>query len=139
MRIAGLLARGLPEPGREMLFDAHTLEHLLRAWITDRAMRSVSHQMQGAKCPVHRDLAGFDADVIDWVLPNGAAEALVAKLPSEKREARSEKREAITENREPRRKERGARSQSHVIRMAAIAGSTTSTPAAAQSISLPPS
>jgi len=36
------------------------LEHLLRAERTDRAMRSVSHQMNAAKFPVHRDLAGFD-------------------------------------------------------------------------------
>jgi len=36
------------------------IEHLLRAEHTDRAMRSVSHQMHAAKFPVHRDLAGFD-------------------------------------------------------------------------------
>ncbi len=36
------------------------LEHLLQAETTDRAMRSVSHQMNAAKFPVHRDLAGFD-------------------------------------------------------------------------------
>ena len=36
------------------------IEHLLRAEHTDRAMRSVSHQMKTAKFPVHRDLAGFD-------------------------------------------------------------------------------
>ena len=36
------------------------IEHLLRAEHTDRAMRSVSHQMSAAKFPVHRDLAGFD-------------------------------------------------------------------------------
>jgi DNA replication protein DnaC len=36
------------------------LEHLLQAETTDRAMRSVSHQMHTAKFPVHRDLAGFD-------------------------------------------------------------------------------
>ena len=36
------------------------LEHLLQAELTDRAMRSVSHQMHAAKFPVHRDLAGFD-------------------------------------------------------------------------------
>ena len=36
------------------------LEHLLAAEGTDRAMRSVSHQMHSAKFPVHRDLAGFD-------------------------------------------------------------------------------
>ena len=36
------------------------LEHLLQAETTDRAMRSVSHQMHAAKFPMHRDLAGFD-------------------------------------------------------------------------------
>ena len=36
------------------------IEHLLRAEATDRAMRSVSHQMKAAKFPLHRDLAGFD-------------------------------------------------------------------------------
>ena len=36
------------------------LEHLLQAETTDRAMRSISHQMHSAKFPVHRDLAGFD-------------------------------------------------------------------------------
>jgi DNA replication protein DnaC len=36
------------------------IEHLLQAETTDRAMRSVSHQMNAAKFPVHRDLAGFD-------------------------------------------------------------------------------
>jgi DNA replication protein DnaC len=35
------------------------LEHLLQAETTDRAMRSVSHQMHAAKFPMHRDLAGF--------------------------------------------------------------------------------
>lgn len=39
------------------------IEHLLRAENTDRAMRSVRHQMSSAKFPVHRDLAGFDFDV----------------------------------------------------------------------------
>jgi DNA replication protein DnaC len=36
------------------------LEHLLQAEHTDRAMRSISHQMFAAKFPLHRDLAGFD-------------------------------------------------------------------------------
>ena len=36
------------------------IEHLLQQENTDRAMRSVSHQMKMAKFPVHRDLAGFD-------------------------------------------------------------------------------
>lgn len=38
------------------------IEHLLQAEHTDRAMRSVSHQMNSAKFPAHRDLAGFDFD-----------------------------------------------------------------------------
>ena len=38
------------------------IEHLLQEEHTDRAMRSVSHQMHMAKFPVHRDLAGFDFD-----------------------------------------------------------------------------
>ena len=38
------------------------IEHLLQAEHTDRAMRSVSHQMNAAKFPMHRDLAGFDFD-----------------------------------------------------------------------------
>jgi DNA replication protein DnaC len=38
------------------------IAHLLQAETTDRAMRSVSHQMNVAKFPVHRDLAGFDFD-----------------------------------------------------------------------------
>ncbi len=36
------------------------VEHLVQAEATDRAMRSVTHQMFTAKFPVHRDLAGFD-------------------------------------------------------------------------------
>ena len=36
------------------------IEHLVQAEHTDRAMRSVRHQLTAAKFPVHRDLAGFD-------------------------------------------------------------------------------
>jgi DNA replication protein DnaC len=36
------------------------IEHLLQAENTDRGMRSIRHQMNAAKFPVHRDLAGFD-------------------------------------------------------------------------------
>ncbi len=36
------------------------IEHLLQAEITDRYMRSVRNQLNAAKLPVHRDLAGFD-------------------------------------------------------------------------------
>jgi DNA replication protein DnaC len=39
------------------------IEQLLRAETTERATRSVSHQMSAAKFPVHRDLAGFDFEV----------------------------------------------------------------------------
>ena len=40
------------------------IEHLLQAETTDRAMRSVSHQMHAAKFPVHRDLAGYGQDAL---------------------------------------------------------------------------
>jgi hypothetical protein len=52
----------LVEQGANASLDSSRwlLEHLLAAEGTDRAMRSVSHQMHAAKFPVHRDLAGFD-------------------------------------------------------------------------------
>ena len=55
----------LVEQGRNAGLDSSRwlLEHLLQAESTDRAMRSVSHQMHTAKFPVHRDLAGFDFEV----------------------------------------------------------------------------
>ena len=36
------------------------LDHLIEAEKTDRAMRSVRHQVSSAKLPIHRDLSGFD-------------------------------------------------------------------------------
>jgi DNA replication protein DnaC len=53
------------------------IEHLLQAEGTDRAMRSVSHQMHAARFPVHRDLAGFDFEVspVDGKLVNALAGA----------------------------------------------------------------
>jgi DNA replication protein DnaC len=39
------------------------IEHMLKAETSDRATRSVSHQMGAARFPVHRDLAGFDFEV----------------------------------------------------------------------------
>ena len=39
------------------------VEQMLRTEATDRATRSVSHQMASAKFPVHRDLAGFEFEV----------------------------------------------------------------------------
>ena len=55
----------LVEQGANAALDTSCwlLEHLLAAEGTDRAMRSVSHQMHVAKFPVHRDLAGFDFEV----------------------------------------------------------------------------
>lgn len=46
------------------------VEHLLQAETTDRSMRSVQYQMNSARFPVHRDLAGFDFDasVVDQKL-----------------------------------------------------------------------
>lgn len=46
------------------------IEHLLEAEDTNRAMRSVAHQMKAARFPLHRDLAGFDfkASTVDEVL-----------------------------------------------------------------------
>jgi DNA replication protein DnaC len=38
------------------------IEHLLQAENNDRGMRSIRHQMNVAKFPIHRDLAGFDFD-----------------------------------------------------------------------------
>ena len=55
----------LVEQGSNAAVDSSRwlIEHLLRAETTDRAMRSVRHQMNAAKFPVHRDLAGFDFDI----------------------------------------------------------------------------
>ncbi len=39
------------------------IEQMVRAETTDRATRSVGHQMSAAKFPAHRDLAGFDFEV----------------------------------------------------------------------------
>jgi DNA replication protein DnaC len=51
------------------------IEHLLLAEGTDRAMRSVNHQMKAAKFPVHRDMASFDFEVspVDRKLVNTLA------------------------------------------------------------------
>jgi DNA replication protein DnaC len=39
------------------------IEQMLRAETTERATRSVGHQMSAAKFPAHRDLAGFEFEV----------------------------------------------------------------------------
>ena len=55
----------LVEQGANAAVDSSRwlIEHLLQAEATDRAMRSVRHQMHAAQFPVHRDLAGFDFDI----------------------------------------------------------------------------
>lgn len=52
------------------------IEHLLQAEHTDRHMRSISYQMQSAKFPVHRDLAGFEFEQskVDRSLIDGLAD-----------------------------------------------------------------
>lgn len=52
------------------------IEHLLQAEHTDRAMRSISHQMKVARFPMHRDLAGFDFKV------SQVDETLITKMAS---------------------------------------------------------
>jgi DNA replication protein DnaC len=39
------------------------IEQMLRSEVADRAARSVTHQMQAARFPMHRDLVGFDFEV----------------------------------------------------------------------------
>ena len=39
------------------------LKHLVQAEQDDRAMRSIRYQLNSARFPLHRDLAGFDFDV----------------------------------------------------------------------------
>ena len=60
--MAGAWADLLEQGNAEAATSRWLLEHLLQAESADRAMRSVSHQMNAAKFPVHRDLAGFDFD-----------------------------------------------------------------------------
>ena len=61
---ADLVEQGGGEAGGVGIESSRWLiEHLLQAEGTDRAMRSVSHQMHAAKFPVHRDMAGFDFEV----------------------------------------------------------------------------
>jgi len=67
LRLHGMAAAwaDLVEQGSNAAVDSSRwlIEHLLQAEATDRAMRSVRHQMTAAKFPVHRDLAGFDFSI----------------------------------------------------------------------------
>ena len=47
----------------EITRSSWLIEQMLRAELTDRATRSVSHQLSAARFPVHRDLAGFNFDI----------------------------------------------------------------------------
>lgn len=61
--MAGAWADLVEQGTHEGLDTARWLvEHLLQAEMTDRALRSVNHQMHSARFPVHRDLASFDFD-----------------------------------------------------------------------------
>lgn len=70
MELKGLRLHGMAsawselasQGGATLESSSWLLEHLLHAETTDRAMRTVRHQMHTAKFPVHRDLAGFDFD-----------------------------------------------------------------------------
>ena len=53
-----------------VLSSTRLIDHLLQAEQTDRAIRSLNHQIFAAKFPLHRDLAGFDftSSKVDQIL-----------------------------------------------------------------------
>ena len=61
--MAGTWADLIEQNKAELERSRWLIEQMLRAETTERATRSVSHQMNAAKFPVHRDLAGFDFEV----------------------------------------------------------------------------
>ena len=65
LRLHGMAAAWgdlVEQNGGELEGSRWLIEQMLRAETTDRATRSVGHQMSAAKFPVHRDIAGFDFD-----------------------------------------------------------------------------
>jgi DNA replication protein DnaC len=65
LRLHGMAAAWsdlVEQNGGELEGSRWLVEQMLQAETTDRATRSVSHQMSAAKFPVHRDIAGFDFD-----------------------------------------------------------------------------
>ena len=58
--MAGAWADLVEQNNGELEGSRWLIEQMLRAETTERATRSVGHQMASAKFPVHRDLAGFD-------------------------------------------------------------------------------
>lgn len=61
--MAGTWADLMEQNAAELERSRWLVEQMLRAETTERATRSVTHQMNAAKFPVHRDLAGFDFEV----------------------------------------------------------------------------
>ena len=61
--MAGTWADLMEQNTAELERSRWLVEQMLRAETTERATRSVTHQMNAAKFPVHRDLAGFDFEV----------------------------------------------------------------------------
>ena len=61
--MAGAWADLIEQNNGELEGSRWLVEQMLHAETTDRATRSVGHQMSSAKFPVHRDLAGFDFEV----------------------------------------------------------------------------
>ena len=61
--MAGTWADLIEQNNAELERSRWLVEQMLRAETTERATRSVSHQLNAAKFPVHRDLAGFDFEL----------------------------------------------------------------------------
>lgn len=61
--MAGTWADLIEQNNGELEGSRWLVEQMLRAETTERATRSVGHQMSSAKFPVHRDLAGFEFEV----------------------------------------------------------------------------
>jgi len=58
--MASAYAEVASERGAVLQSSEWLIWHLLQAEIEDRHIRSIRYQLQSARFPVHRDLAGFD-------------------------------------------------------------------------------
>jgi len=80
LRLFGMIEawQELADPSNSLEFKTAQalMEHLLQAEHNDRAIRSIRNQLNAARFPVHRDLAGFDfgQSTVD--------EALISRLSS---------------------------------------------------------
>ena len=61
--MAGAWADLVEQHSGEIEGSRWLIEQMLRAEKTERATRSVGHQMSAARFPAHRDLAGFDFEI----------------------------------------------------------------------------